>query len=162
MALRSRRREMKYRILEFDPSTARPDMLERYFDFEDRMIRELEPEDPLPLRERRREAIGDTSPQRKVFRWVATGDMDGKEEVIGNSEIAFVTEEDVDYGKYGHIATISLGVDERSRRRGLGTELLGVLVEKAVEQGRVRTIETFGFQESGWRFCDRYGGKVPL
>jgi len=153
---------MKYRIVEFDPGTALEDLLERYFDFEDRMFRGLETEDPLPLRERRREAIGDTNPQRKVFRWVAIGDIDGQEEVIGNSEIAFVTEEDVDYEKYGHIAAISLGVDERFRRQGLGTELLGVLVEKAVEQGRVRTIETFGFQESGWRFCDKYGGKVAL
>lgn len=153
---------MKYSIVEFDPDTAVEDLLERYFDFEDRMFRELEAEDPLPLRERRREAIGDTNPQRKVFRWVVIGDTDSQEEVIGESEIAFVTEEDIDYVQYGHIAGISLGVDERFRRQGLGTELLGVLVEKAVEQGNIRTLETFGFQESGWRFCDRYGGRVAL
>jgi mycothiol synthase len=44
----------------------------------------------------------------------------------------------------------------------LGTELLGALVEKAVERANIRTLETFGFQESGWRFCDNYGGKVAL
>jgi mycothiol synthase len=126
------------------------------------MFRELEAEDPLPLRDRRRESIGDADPQRKVSRWVAIGDIDGKEEVIGKSEITFTTEEDVDYEEYGHIAAISLDVDERFRRRGLGTELFGLLVEKAVEEGRVRTIETFSFQESGWRFCDRYGGRVAL
>jgi mycothiol synthase len=153
---------MKFRIVEFDSGAAPEDLLERYFDFEDRMFRDLEPKDPLPLRERRRKAIGDTNPQRKVFRWIVIGDMDGKKEVIGESEIAFVTEEDVDYEQYGHIAAISLGVDERFRRQGLGTALLGVLVEKAVEQGKITTIETFGFQESGWRFCDRYGGKVAL
>jgi GNAT superfamily N-acetyltransferase len=153
---------MKYRIEEFDPSTALEDLLERYLDFEDRMFRELEATDPSPLRERRRESLRDTNPQRKVFNWVVIGDIDGKEEVIGNSEIAFVTEEDADCEEYGHIATISLGVDERFRRQGLGTELLGVLVEKAVEEGRVRTIETFSFQEPGWRFCDKYGGKVAL
>ncbi len=38
---------MKYRILEFDPSAAPGDLLERYF-FEDRMFQEMEPEDPLP------------------------------------------------------------------------------------------------------------------
>jgi RimJ/RimL family protein N-acetyltransferase len=99
---------MKYRIVEFDPSIAPEDLLERYFDFEDRMFRELEPEDPLPLRERRHEAIRDTNSQRKVFRWVVIGDIDGKEEVIGQSEIAFVTEEDVDYERYGHIAWVHL------------------------------------------------------
>jgi len=153
---------MKYRIVEFDPSTALEDMLERYLDFEDRMFRELEAEDPPPLRERRRESLRDTNPQRKVFRWVVIGDIDGKEEVIGQSEITFMTEEDADYEEYGHIAAISLGVDERFRRQGLGTELFGVLVEKAVGEGRVRAIETFSFQESGWRFCDKYGGKVAL
>jgi GNAT superfamily N-acetyltransferase len=82
--------------------------------------------------------------------------------VIGESEIALVTEEDVDYEKYGHIAAISLGVDARFQRQGVGTALLRVLVEKAVGQGNIKTLETFGFQESGWRFCDRYGGKVAL
>ena len=152
---------MKYRVVEFDPSTAREDLLERTFDFKDRMFRELEPEDPLPLRERRRESIRDTNPRRKVFRWVVVGDIDGQEEVIGKSEITFVTQ-DVDCEEYGHVAAISLGVDGRFRRQGLGTELLGVLVETAVEEGRVGAIETFSFQESGWRFCEKYGGKVAL
>jgi GNAT superfamily N-acetyltransferase len=153
---------MKYRIVEFDPSTAPEDLLEGCFDFEDRMFRELEVKDPLPLRECRRESIRDTNPRRKVLRWIVIGDVDGKEEVIGKSEIAFVTQEDVDCEEYGHIAVISLAVDERFRRRGLGTELFGLLVEKAVEEGRVRTLETFSFQESGWRFCAEYGGKVAL
>ena len=153
---------MKHRIVAFDPSTAPEDLIERYFDLEDRMFRELEPEDPLPLRERRRETIRDTNPQRKVFRWIGIGDADGEEAVIGRSEIAFVTEEDVDYEEYGHIAVVSLGVDERFRRQGLGTQLLSVLVEKAVEEGGIRIIETFSFQEPGWRFCDRYGGKMAL
>jgi GNAT superfamily N-acetyltransferase len=122
----------------------------------------LETEDPLPLREGRREAIRGTNPQRKVFRWIVIGDIDGKEEVIGKSEIAFVTEEDVDYEAYRHVAAISLGIDERFRRQGLGTGLLAALVEKAIEHGSIRTLETFGFQESGWRFCDSYGGKVAL
>jgi RimJ/RimL family protein N-acetyltransferase len=153
---------MKHRIVELDPSTAPEGLLERCFDFEDRMFRELESEDPLPLRERRRGLIRDSNPQRKVLRWLVIGDVDGKEEVIGESEITFVTEEDVDYEEYGHIAVISLGIDERFRRQGLGTELFGVLVGKAVEEGRVGTIETFSFQESGWRFCDKYGGRVAL
>jgi hypothetical protein len=88
---------VKHSIVVFDPGTALEGLLERYFDFEDRMFRELETKDPLPLRERRREAIRDTNPQREVFRWIVIGDIDGKEEVIGKSEIAFVTEEDVDY-----------------------------------------------------------------
>lgn len=153
---------MKYRIVEFDPSTAPEDLLERYFDFEDRMFRELETEDPLPLREHRCESIRDTNPQRQVLRWVVIGDIDGKEEVIGKSEITFVTEADVGCEEHGHIAEISLGVDKRFRRQGLGTELFGVLVRKAIEGGRARTIETFSFQESGWRFCAKYGGKVAL
>jgi mycothiol synthase len=153
---------MKYRIVGFDPCTAPEDLLERYFDFEDGMFRELETDDPLPLRERRRDSIRDTSLQRKVSRWLVIGDIDGKEEVIGKGEIIFVPEEDVDYEECGHIAVINLGVDERFRRQGLGTELLGVLVEKAVEEGGVRTIETFSFQESGWRFCDKHGGREAL
>jgi hypothetical protein len=59
---------MKHRIVELDPSTALEGLLERCFDFEDRMFRELESEDPLPLRERRRELIRDSNPQREVLR----------------------------------------------------------------------------------------------
>jgi mycothiol synthase len=153
---------MKYRIVEFDPSTALEDLLERYFDFEDRMFRELEPEDPLPLRERRRESIRGTNPHRRVFLWIVIEDVEGEEEVVGKGEIAFVGEEDIDCEEYGHIGTVSLGVDERFRRQGLGTELLRKLVERAVEEEKIRTVETFSFQESGWRFCDKYGGKVAL
>jgi mycothiol synthase len=153
---------MRYRIVEFDPSTASEDLLERYFDFEDRMFRELEPEDPLPLRERRRESIREVNSQKKVSRWVVIGDVEGEEEVIGKGEIAVVTERDDDSEYFGHIAAASLGVDERFRRQGLGTELLKRLVERAAEEGKIRTIETFSLQESGWRFCDKYGGKVAL
>jgi mycothiol synthase len=153
---------MKYRIVAFDPGTASEDLLDKCFDFEDRMFRELDLEDPLPLRECRHESIGDTNPRRKVLRWVVIGNVDGQEEVIGKSEIVFVTEKDVDCEQYGHIAAIRLDVDERFRRRGIGTELFGLLVQKAVEERSVRTIETFSFQESGWRFCAKYGGRVAL
>ena len=153
---------MRHRIVEFDPSTASEDLLERYLDFEDRMFRELEPQDPLPLRERQRESIREVNSQRKVSRWVVIGDVEGKEEVIGKGEITVVTERGDDGEHLGHVAAASLSVDERFRRQGLGTELLNKLVERAVEEGKIRTIETFSFQESGWRFCDRYGGKVAL
>ena len=153
---------MKHRIVEFDPATTPEDLLEQCFDFEDRMFREREPEDPLPLRAYRRESVGDANPRRKVLRWVVIGDVDGKQDVIGKSEIAFLTEKDVDYDAYGHIAKIHLHVDERFRRRRIGTELLRLLVQKAGEEGSVRTIETFSFQESGWRFCTRYGGTLAL
>jgi GNAT superfamily N-acetyltransferase len=153
---------MKYSIVEFDPGTAPEHLLEKSLDFEDRIFREREPEDPLPLREYRRESIRGTNPRRKVLRWVVTGDVYDKQEVIGKSKIAFVTEKDTDYEAYGHIAKIDLEVDERFRRRGIGTELLGLLVQKAVEEGSVRTIETFSFQESGWRFCAKFGGRLAL
>jgi len=153
---------MQRRTVAFDPGAAPDDLLEQCLDFDDRMFHELESEDPLPLRERRRESIREANPLRKTLRWVVIADAAGQEEVIGSSEITFVTEEDPDYAQYGHIASIGLGVDARFRRRGLGTQLLGLLVEKAVAQGRVSTIETFSFLESGWRFCARYGGKVAL
>ena len=73
---------MKHRIVEFDPGTAPEGFRERYLDFEDRMFRELEPEDPLPLREHRREAFGHPGPLGKAFHWVALGGIHGKEEVI--------------------------------------------------------------------------------
>jgi GNAT superfamily N-acetyltransferase len=152
---------MKYRIVEFDPSTAPEGLIERYFDFEDRMFREMEPTDPLPKRDNRRETLGYRRPQRRVFSWFATGEVDGKQEVIGRSEITFVMK-GAGSEEYGHSAAINLGVDGRLRRQGLGTELLRVLVEKAVETGQVRALETFSFQESGWRFCERYGGEVAL
>ena len=149
---------MKYGIVEFDPGTAPADLLEKCFDFEDRMFRELEVKDPLPLRECRCQSIAETDRRREV----AIGNVAGNEEVIGKGEIAFVTQEDADCREYGHIAIVHLDVDERFRRRGIGTELLGLTVQKAVDERRVRTIEAYSLQESGWRFCAKYGGRVAL
>ncbi len=74
---------MRHRIVPFEPSTAPRHLAEGLFDFEDRLFRELEAVDPLPLRESRRESMRDTNPRRNAFRWVVLGDVDGKEEVIG-------------------------------------------------------------------------------
>jgi hypothetical protein len=73
---------MNYRIVEFDPSTALEDLLERYFDFEDRMFREVEVENFLLLREFRRESMGDKNPRREVLRWIVIEDVDGTEDLI--------------------------------------------------------------------------------
>ena len=40
--------------------------------------------------------------------------------------------------------------------------LLRALVKKAVAHKGVTTLETFSFLESGWNFCEKYGGQVAL
>jgi GNAT superfamily N-acetyltransferase len=153
---------MEHRIVGFDPGTAPEDQVERYLDLEDRLIRELENEDPSPLREHRRDTLGETHPQKQVYRWVAEAEFDGRQVVTARGEITFVTENDTGCRDHGQHAMIDLGVDRRFRRQGLGTELLGVLVHRAVAGGRVRAIEACRFQESGWRFCAKHGGKLAL
>lgn len=149
-------------IIEFDPITASSDLLAKYFDFAEKILRELDPQDPLPSRELQKARITDSGPYRQIFRWLVLADVGTRQAAIGMGSIKFVTEQEPDYGGTKHIATINIDIDPDFRRQGLGTRLLRVLVDKAIERGEITTVETFSFFESGWNFCAKFGGTVAL
>jgi mycothiol synthase len=153
---------MDSQIIEFDPTTASSGLLAKYFDLSEKLLREMDPQDPLPSRELLNARITDSSPGRQTFRWLVLADVGKSQAVVGTSSIEFVTEQEPDYKENKHIATIHIDVDPDFRRQGLGTRLLRVLVDKAVERGEITTFETFSFLEPGWSFCAKFGGMVAL
>ncbi len=154
---------MDNQIIEFDPATASSGLLAKYFDLSEKLLREMDPqENPLPSRELQKARITNSDPYRRIFRWLVLADVGKSQAVVGASRIEFAADQDPDYEENKHIATIHIDVDPDFRRRGIGTRLLRVLVDKAVERGEITTFEAFSFLESGWRFCAKFGGAVAL
>ncbi len=150
------------KIIPFDPLTASEALLENYFDLADEIFRELEPRDPLPPRELQKALLVDSSPTRQTFRWLALAYSGEKETVVGRCSIEFVTRQEPDYESNKHVAAINIDVAPHFRRQGLGTRLLWVLVDQAIARGKITVLETFGFLESGWNFCAKFGAVVAL
>jgi GNAT superfamily N-acetyltransferase len=97
-------------------------------------------------------------PESEIFRWLA---VTGKEEqIIGYARISFATPKANNYENAKHTAGFDILVAKDFRRNGLGTALFKVLLEKALEFGRISVFSAHQVTDLGYAFCEKFLGKV--
>lgn len=147
------------RIEQFDPQAASDDLWERYFEHEEALFKELNPEDPLPSRELRRRTIQDPGPFRRYCRWVAVAEA--QEKIVGSAVLVLETEQSPSFSSNQHVAHGEIGIHPDYRRQGIGTAFLKLLVAEA-ERNRRTVLQTWTAHASGNRFCQKWGGTVAI
>ncbi|MHA1306949.1 MAG: GNAT family N-acetyltransferase [Candidatus Heimdallarchaeota archaeon] len=118
------------------------------------MFRDLEKEDSLPTTESRLKQFKDPSPIFDRFWWLAYK----KQQVMGYGLLSYHNRNSSDYEQNKHAAYSVIRIDPDHRRKGIGTEIAKLIVEKAKETKIVTIIQTTTAKESGNNFCKKLKG----
>jgi len=140
----------------FDPRIASTEMVNMYLSFTEELFRETNPDDPLPSRDLWIRFMKGAPPLVDYFWWVMFSDAE-KHLIIGRGLLEIETENSPSFKNNIHVAYGGVAFSKDYRRKGLGTELLRLLVIKSNELGKL-TLETKIILEDGHRFCDNLNG----
>jgi len=152
-----------FRIIKFDPFTADDALWTAFFDHSDVINREMEPEDPLLPREKRRALIKSAFEIPYVNKFICLLFLDGGKEAAGCASVSVESEASPSYKDNKHIANLSLSVLPACRRRGLGSALLShVTGELGVKEPQARELFSPVTLDCGRSFCARLGATVSL
>ncbi|MFX0015652.1 MAG: GNAT family N-acetyltransferase [Promethearchaeota archaeon] len=149
----------KPEITVFDPHTASDDLWKKLFDFYEKILLEIFPDDPLPSRERIKKNLQNPDPNFKNYRWMIHSKE--KDKVIGYGKVSIYDRSAPAYKMNKHIAFCDLSIDKKHRRLRLGSELLKIQVNKVKEEGKM-IIQGGSHLKTGKAFCEQYGGKIAL
>ena len=151
--------DIEYEIIQFDPNTISSDIIDSYLDFSNIIFRESEKDDPLPSREIQLKNLKDLHPNHLIFRWFAILN-ETKKKVIGSAKLLLLNNKSPNYNETKHFVNMTISVQEGYRRKGIGTRLLEIILQKLKEFDFVTTITTVTTSISGKNFCDKYMGKL--
>ncbi|MHA2363202.1 MAG: GNAT family N-acetyltransferase [Candidatus Hodarchaeales archaeon] len=145
---------MKYKIEEFDPTQTTEDFWDRYLKHTYNTFKEMNPNDPLPSRER--VIKNQTTPlvNYNFPRWLVFTE---ENQIIAWGALFFPTDEAPEYEENKHLAGINIIVQKEYRKIGVGSELLKVMISKAKEHNKT-IFEGETSTESGNIFCQKLKG----
>ena len=150
------------RIVAFDTHKASDELYNLYFELVEKLGEEKRPGEAPPPRTLLRRMMTTKIPEVKRYWWLVLKKELEKEKAIGIARIGFSTKKDPAYQENKHNADIRLDVDKEYRKRGIGSEALKVLIEKAKEDKHVNTLLVDVNLDSGHKFCKKMGGDVAL
>lgn len=148
-------------ILFFDPITASEELWTAHYDHLDEIHRELDPEEPLMSRAKRREMLLSVQdiPYSNRYTWLL---MEGGA-AAGYLWLSAENPKSPTYASNKGIAQLKLSVVPERRRRGLGRRLLALAAaELAARELQVRELMVAVMTEEGRLFAGAAGGTVSL
>jgi ribosomal protein S18 acetylase RimI-like enzyme len=152
------------KIVEFDALSAAEEIWDAYFRHMDEIMQEVNPDDPLLPREKRKALIisSYSNPYMKLYMFLLFPD-DGFRDVTGRAAVFVETPHSPSYETNKHAADLNLSVSPECRRKGLGSLLLKRVAEElAAKEPVVSELRIAVVLESGKSFLDRLGGTVAL
>ncbi len=148
---------MKYRIENINVNNLSDDVWNKYYLFKSKIIQEISPDDPVPLKEyiiQKNKQIANIE-NRFTSNWFV---FNGQEEVIGSGELRFSIGNSI---VSDHVMTANLSIDKEYRRQGIGKDLLREIINTGLEYKKT-LIETEIKTEVGLAFAKAFGGVVAL
>lgn len=139
----------------YDPVEATDKFLNKVFDFGDEINKERDPDEPPIPRDLRLMLVRKPHPHNTTLRWVSIKN----DEVIASANISYPTKEAPGYDKNKHIIQMGINVRKELRRKGIGSKLLVVLIEKAKDYSDVTTVFAGSSRIEGKNFIEKLGGK---
>jgi GNAT superfamily N-acetyltransferase len=131
--------------------------LEKYFDLDDKAVKEIDPEDENYPHELQKKMIQTKNPESDTYRWLL---VTKDKEVFGYARVSFVTPQANNYESAKHSAGADIYIDKEYRRKGFGTKLFKKILEKINEQSDISTVIASQVNVIGDKFCEKYKGKV--
>ncbi|MCK5141382.1 MAG: GNAT family N-acetyltransferase, partial [Candidatus Heimdallarchaeota archaeon] len=150
------------RIIKFDTHKASDELYNLFFELTEKLGEEKRPGEAPPPRALLRRMMTTKIPEVKRYWWLVLKKEVEKERAIGIARIGFSTKKDPAYQENKHNADIRLDVEKEYRKKGIGSEALKVLIEKAKEDKYVNTLLVDVNLDSGHKFCKKLGGDVAL
>ncbi|MHA2304737.1 MAG: GNAT family N-acetyltransferase [Candidatus Hodarchaeales archaeon] len=151
---------MEYQIREFNVQTASDALYEKFFNFYEEILKEMNPDDPLPSREISKKAMTLPHPDFKYYRWLVHS-ADNNNEIIGYTEFDIYKQGSPSYKENKHSGFGNIFIKKEFRRLGIGTELLTTLINKMRKLNKT-LLQGGSHTESGLSFCRKYNGTFAL
>lgn len=156
---------MNATIVKFDALTASEELWDGLFRCLDEISREVDPEEPLLPREKRRALIisAEANPDNRTYRFLVFPE-DNPGEASGCAVVSVETPHSPSYETNKHVARLlQLFISQKYRRKGLGALLLKRVVEElAANEPAVTEFLAPVILEPGALFLDSRGGAVSL
>lgn len=156
---------MNANIAKFEPLTATEELWDGLFRCLDESSREVDPEEPLLPRDKRRALVisAEADPDKRAYRFLVFPEDDPRE-ASGCAVVSLETPHSPSYGTNKHVARLlQFFVSQKYRRKGLGSLLLKRVVEElAAKEPAVIEFLSPVILDSGARFLDHLGGAVSL
>ncbi|MCK4845549.1 MAG: GNAT family N-acetyltransferase, partial [Candidatus Heimdallarchaeota archaeon] len=153
-----RLKEMDYKIIEFEPKEAPDDFWDNYIQFTEANFRYNNPGDPLPNREATIQRQKADIPDLHVKRWLV---ITPESKIIAWAGFGVEKESSSSYEENKHLASTNIAVLHDYQRKGIGTELLKVLVKETQSFG-ITVLETGTDTDSGRAFLKYYGAQLTI
>ncbi len=144
------------KILPFNPREDGEIILDKFTELEINFQKEINPNDPTTPPELIKQSMIESSTEYDIFRWLVFSDTD---EIIGYAKLSFPNQTSAMYETNKKIADINIIVKKEFRRKGIGFQLLKVLIMKAKEMRR-ESFQTITNLDAGRKFIEHFGGIV--
>ena len=156
---------MNATIVKFDALSATEELWDGLFRCLDESSREVDPEEPLLPREKRKALIvsAEANPYKRAHRFLVFPE-ESPLEAAGCAVVSVETPLSPSYGTNKHVGTLlQLFISQKYRRKGLGSLLLKRVIEElAAKEPSVTEFLAPVTLESGVNFMNRQGGTVSL
>lgn len=151
---------MQYQIREFNTQTASSALFEKFFTFYEEILKEMNPDDPLPSKEISKKRMTLPHPDFKYYRWLVHSSADNNE-IIGFGNFDIYKNDSPSYQENKHTSYGNILVKKDYRGLGIGTELLKTLINKMRDLYKT-LLQGGSHTESGLSFCRKYNGTFAL
>ncbi|NHJ05558.1 MAG: GNAT family N-acetyltransferase [Candidatus Heimdallarchaeota archaeon] len=149
----------KYSIVEFDPIKATDDELLKLFEMFNILFREREKDEPLPSNEFRFKNFRHENPNFTDHWFIAKQE----DREIGFGILSARKEEAPNYEENKHVGYFQLRIISDFRRKGIGTDILKLIIKKATEKHKeITTLQSSTIYESGFEFCEKLNGILAM
>lgn len=143
----------------FDPVTQSDDSFwDNFYQCYLSFMKEIYPDDPFTPKARLIKSLKDPYPHFHIYHWLVCNSIPS---ITGWANCYISKKTHPAYETDKHIARCNIILLKDYRRKGIGTELLSYLIEKAKEHNRT-LIQGGSDQESGNNFCVKFGGTIAL
>lgn len=149
-----------YNIEPFDPQKITDETFwEDFYTFYVAYFKEKHPDDPPTPKERIMISLKDPPPDWYVYYWLVQAKNENT--IVGLSYLYISKENHPAYETNKHIAKGQIIILKKHQRKGIGTDIIPLFIEKAKEHNRT-LLQSGSDQPSGNNFCIKLGGKAAI
>ncbi|MHA2054868.1 MAG: GNAT family N-acetyltransferase [Candidatus Hodarchaeales archaeon] len=148
---------MNYNFEIFDPKIASEKLWEDFYSHHTNIIKELFPDDPLQSKEMIMKSLSNPNPNFQMYRWVVRDKQNNM--VIGLSKLECYKKGSPSYEANKNITFAELSVRKEYRRKGIGSELVRIMLKKAQEEEK-EIFQSWGIPDISTGFFANLGGIV--
>ncbi len=151
---------MSFKIIDVDPWKSPQDMLDKYFEFFDKLQLEQSPKDPLTPKHVQLQRIKVEREGEIRIRKAAISEE--TDEVIANLYMEYFTEGHFEYEKNKHITYLTINVLKEFKESDAPSDLLKLALEILKQTDQITLIETCTTRQIMWEFWEGVCAKFTL